>query len=197
VKARPPTARRGKLQPYSAISRLLAALLCLLAVVSAYAQGPPRAADEWQIKSAFLYNFTKFVEWPASSFAEPAQPIVIGILGEPQLAKQLQAVVASKIVNGRAIAVRTVRTAAEARQTQLLFVSAAEESRFTTIRPEILDSPVLTVGESASFSVTGAIGFVQDGAKLRFEINIDIAERAHLKISAQLQKLATTVRHSE
>jgi hypothetical protein len=93
--------------------------------------------------------------------------------------------------------VRTVRTLAEARATQLLFVSAAEESRYAAMRSELADSPVLTVGESPSFSVTGAIGFVQEGEKLRFEINVDIAERSHLKISSQLQKLAIAVRRAQ
>jgi hypothetical protein len=40
----------------------------------------------------------------------------------------------------------------------------------------------------------GVNGFVSDGEKLRFEINADRAERSRLKVSAQLQKLAITVR---
>jgi hypothetical protein len=155
------------------------------------------SADEWQIKSAFIYNFTKFVEWPEAALGASAQPIVIGVLGEKPLAQQLAAVVAGRNVNGRPIEVRPVRTAAEARATQLLFVAAAEESRYAAMRSELADSPVLTVGETPSFSVTGAIGFVQDGEKLRFEINVEIAERAHLKISSQLQKLAAAIRREQ
>jgi hypothetical protein len=174
------------------------AALCLLAMsrgVGADARTP--AADEWQIKSAFIYNFTKFVEWPEAALGGPTQPIVIGVLGEKPLAQQLAAVVAGRNVNGRPIEVRPVRTASEARATQLLFVTAAEESRYAAMRDELADSPVLTVGETPSFSVTGAIGFVQEGEKLRFEINVDIAERSHLKISSQLQKLAATVRRRQ
>ena len=174
------------------------AALCMLALSRA-AAGDARvpSADEWQIKSAFIYNFTKFVEWPPAAFDTASQPIVIGVLGEQSLAEQLAAVVAGRNVNGRSIEVRPVRTAAEARATQLLFVTAAQESRFAAMRSELTDSPVLTVGETPSFSVTGAIGFVQDGEKLRFEINVDIAERAHLKISSQLQKLAAAIRRGQ
>jgi hypothetical protein len=155
------------------------------------------AADEWQIKSAFIYNFTKFVEWPEAALGGPAQPIVIGVLGDKPLAEQLAALVAGRNVNGRSIEVKPVRTASEARTTQLLFVTAAAESRYAAMRDELADSPVLTVGETPSFSVTGAIGFVQEGEKLRFEINVDIAERSHLKISSQLQKLAAAVRRRQ
>jgi hypothetical protein len=174
------------------------AALCMLALSrAAAADARVPAADEWQIKSAFIYNFTKFVEWPEAALGAPSQPLVIGVLGEKPLAQQLAAVVAGRSVNGRSIEVRPVRTAAEARVTQLLFVAAAEESRYVSMRSELADSPVLTVGETPSFSVTGAIGFVQDGEKLRFEINVDIAERAHLKISSQLQKLAATIRREQ
>ena len=152
------------------------------------------SASEWQVKSAFIYNFTKFVEWPPEALAGPSQPIVIGVLGEPALAQQLTAVVAGRNVNGRQIEVRVVQTVAQARATQLLFVTAEEDKHYAAMRADLADSPILTIGESPSFSVMGTIGFVSDGEKLRFEINADIAERSRLKVSAQLQKLAIAVR---
>ncbi len=173
------------------------AALCAVAMCGSAAAGPRPVAGEWQIKSAFLYNFTRFVEWPEWALPAPAQPIVIGVLGDKELAQELGAIVAGRNVNGRSIEVRAVRTVAEARATQLLFVTAAEESRYAEMRSELADSPVLTVGESPAFSVTGAIGFVQEGEKLRFEINVDIAERSHLKISSQLQKLAIAIRRTQ
>jgi hypothetical protein len=173
------------------------AALCAVAMCGSAAAEPRPVAREWQIKSAFLYNFTRFVEWPDAALPAAAQPIVIGVLGEEKLAQQLGAIVAGRNVNGRSIEVRAVRTVVEARATQLLFVTAAEESRYAEMRGELADSPVLTVGESPAFSVTGAIGFVQEGEKLRFEINVDIAERSHLKISSQLQKLAIAIRRTQ
>jgi hypothetical protein len=173
------------------------AALCAVAMCGSAAAGPRPVAGEWQIKSAFLYNFTRFVEWPETALPAPALPIVIGVLGDRELAQELGAIVAGRNVNGRSIEVRAVRTVAEARATQLLFVTAAEESRYAAMRGELADSPVLTVGESPAFSVTGAIGFVQEGEKLRFEINVDIAERSHLKISSQLQKLAIAIRRTQ
>jgi hypothetical protein len=171
--------------------------LCALALPDAAAAGErATSAGEWQIKSAFLYNFTKFVEWPEAAPTGPPRPIVIGVLGDTALAQELAALVAGRNVNGKPIEVRAVRTAAEARSTQILFVSAEEDGRYISMRSELADSPVLTVGESPSFSVAGAIGFVQDGEKLRFEINMDIVERSHLKVSAQLQKLAVAVRRT-
>jgi len=154
---------------------------------------------EQQLKAAFLYNFTKFVEWPARSFASPHDPIVIGVLGHSPFAAALglalDQTVAGRSVNGRGVIVKRVDTAEEAAATHLLFVPTPDEAQFEQIRATIEASPVLTVGESSSFArLGGAINFVVEGDKVRFEISTAPAERAGLRISAQLQKLAKLVR---
>lgn len=155
------------------------------------------SAKEAQIMSAFLYNFTKFVEWPPDRFSSAAEPIVLGIFGDSFIEDELAAVVNGRKVNGRELLVRRVVTLAEVASAHVVFVGAAEESRFVDVRRGLKDGAVLTVGESAAFLEDGgAIRFVLEAKRLRFEINIAAAQRSHLKISSQLQKLATVV-HKE
>lgn len=152
---------------------------------------------EHQIKAAFLYNFTKYVEWPADSFADGDAPIVIAVLGRNPVGDELQKAVAGRRVNGRPIVVRTVATAAEARAAHLLFVPEAEEKHFVLLAPELGLAPILTVGESESFSkLGGAIHLVREADKVRFAINLEASEARRLKISAQLLKLAVVL-HSK
>jgi hypothetical protein len=159
------------------------------------ASGGP--AREYEIKAAFLYNFTKFIEWPAQSFADAGAPIVIGVLGDSPCAEALERLVKDRKVNGRAIVVRRVESAAEARTTHILFVGSRQEQQFARLEPEIGSLPVLTVGESQAFEAGGGIvNFVPQDDKVRFEINIGSADRAGLRVSAQLQKLATVIRRS-
>ena len=154
-------------------------------------------AREYEIKAAFLYNFTKFVDWPAQTFANANAPIVIGVLGDSPCAQALERLVKDRKVNGRTIVVRQIASAGEAKVTHMLFVGSAHEAQFAGLKPAIESLPVLTVGESPGFATLGgAVDFVPQGDKIRFEINIGVAERAGLKISAQLQKLATVVRRS-
>jgi len=154
-------------------------------------------ARECEIKAAFLYNFTKFVDWPARTFANADAPIVIGVLGDSPCAQELEHLIKDRKVNGRTIVMRRIASAEEAKVTQLLFVGFAQETQFAGLKAAIESLPVLTVGESPGFAtLAGAIDFVPQGDKIRFEINIGVAERAGLKISAQLQKLATVVRRS-
>lgn len=153
-----------------------------------------QAITESQIKAAFLYNFTKFIEWPVETFVDDGNPIVIGILGESPLTADLEAIVAGRTVNGRAILVKMVQSPSDIKATQMLFVREAQDEQFGALQTFIRDSAVLTVGESRTFAAAGgAILFVQLDGKLRFEINMTSAEAAHLKVSAELQKLAASI----
>lgn len=159
---------------------------CLLAGLAQEA-----APREFQIKAAFIYNFTKFVEWPAGSFSNATSPLVIGVCGKSPLREELQAVAQDHKVNGRSIEVRLIQTVAEAGTVHLLFVGSAEEGQAANILAAIQASAVLTVGESEKFtSAGGMIRFVREADKVRFRINVDAAGRAGLRISAQLRKLA-------
>jgi hypothetical protein len=167
----------------------------LLLAALGTARGTAEVVSESQIKAAFLYNFTRFVEWPEEGFAGKNAPIVIGVLGETSLSADLRTIVSGRKVNGRPIEVRDFDDPADAAGAQVLFVSADEDARLPELHAAIANGGVLTVGESAQFvAAGGAIAFVQQTGKLRFQINVAAAERSHVKISAELQKLAIVVR---
>lgn len=176
----------------------------LLVLMSVSAACPPVQAEtgdsvakEYQIKAAFLYNIPKFVEWPVTSFASSSDPIIIGVFGNSPFGDQLEIIVKDRKINGRGIVVKHLFNVEDVKMTHLLFISATDDKRFAAIKAVIQNSPVLTVGESTVFAdAGGAINFVLINDKVRFEINTAAAELAGLKISAQLQKLATTIRRT-
>lgn len=184
----------------NAAKRLQCVFLALLGLCSAGLCMAVRAdtvSKEYQVKAAFLYNMPKFVEWPPERFADAAAPIVIGVLGENPFGDQLAAIVKDRKINGRAVLVRSVQTLDEAKATHVLFIGERAEARFAAMWPTLELLPVLTVGESSTFiEAGGIIRFVPVDDKLRFEIDMSSAERAQLKISAQLQKLATGIRRN-
>lgn len=168
------------------------ALLALLALATAApAAGISR---EYQLKAGFLYNFTKFVEWPEACFP-PGAPLVLGVLGRNPFGDELEKAVAGRTAGGRAIVVRGVAGLEDARKVHLLFAPAGETAGAAELLQALRGLPVLTVGEADTFRAAGGmILFTVSHDKLRFEINIAAAQRAGLKVSAQLQKLATAVR---
>lgn len=152
-------------------------------------------SKEYQIKAAFIYNFTKFVEWPTASFPEATSPIVIGVLGANPFGNELQKTVENRRVNGREIVIRLVTTAADLESVHVLFISSSEAGRIPELLNPLRNRPVLTIAEKDSFIKEGGmIAFLFDGDKVRFAVNVDSAETAGLKVSAQLQKLAASVR---
>lgn len=152
-------------------------------------------AKEHQLKAAYIYNFTKFVEWPAQRSADPNSPLLIGVVGQGALHEEIAAVIKDRKVNGRPLAVRLIETPAAARSVHLLFLGASEDARLPGFLDALAGANVLTVGESDRFARQGGmINFLVEKEKLRFDINMVTAGRAGLNVSAQLQKLAKSVR---
>lgn len=150
-------------------------------------------SKEYQLKAAFLFNFTRFIEWPADRFTGEGSPIVIGVFGHNPFDVELENMVKGRTVNGRTLVVRSVATAEAARSVHLLFVPAGEENRLPLAAWQGL--AIVAVGESDAFAASGGtITFMTQGDKVRFNINLATAERDHVKISAQLLKLAAVVR---
>jgi hypothetical protein len=172
-------------------SLLLALLLTIITVGTARAA--VHVTKEYQLKAAFLYNFVKFVGWPDRRFATQESPIVIGVLGDNPFGTELQDLVKNRKIGARPIVVRHFLTAESANLSHLMFVSSGEVKRYVSIK-HLLDPAVLAVGESEAFARHGGgITFNLHEDKLRFSINMAAAERGDLKVSAQLQKLASSI----
>lgn len=155
---------------------------------------PPGIAKEHQLKAAFLYNFTKFVDWPPQRFEKPEAPIVIAVLGRNPFDDAVQELARDRKVNGRPVKFLRASVVGEAKSAHLVFIAEGEEPRFEREVAELNAAGVLTVGESARFAAAGgAITFVMENDRVRFVINLAAAQTAELRVSAQLQKLATRV----
>lgn len=156
---------------------------------------PAQVSKEYQLKAAFLFNFTKFVEWPAARFAGEAAPIVIAVVGRNPFGDELEKIVRDRTVNGRTLVIARFETAREALLVHAVFIAAGEEQLVEKQIGPLIDAGVLVVGESERLAALGgAVTFKAADDKVRFEINLATAERGGLKVSAQLLKLATAVR---
>lgn len=148
---------------------------------------PAPTADEYQVKAAFLYNFTRFVQWPWP----PAGPFVIAVVGDDRIAEALERVVRGKTAHGRAVVVRRLAPSDDPRGAHILFVTADSEARTADLRARALAAGVLTVGESPYFLREGGmIRFLVDDNRVRFQIDAAAAQAAGLRISSQLLSLA-------
>ena len=168
---------------------------CRFAFLALAAIGPIRAqspvAEEYSVKAAFLFNFAKFVEWPALAFKGPGDPIAICVLGQDPFGGALQDVVRGKTVANRTFVVRDISNAQEAIGCQIVFVSSSEQKRFRLLLDGLKGRSILTVGEGDDFTANGGIiNLKLKDARVRIEIDAGAADRAGLRISSKLLSLA-------
>ncbi len=152
------------------------------------------ASVEYQVKAAFLFNFAKFVEWPRQAFARTDSPLTICLAGDP-FDGAVDRIVQGEVLDGRLLRVRRLNPGDDLRSCQIIYVAPSEARRSEEMINAVMNAPVLTVGESDNFiNDGGMIRFVKTGGRIHFQINPDAAERASLKVSSRLLRLAEIVR---
>ena len=167
--------------------------LLSLALLGSLAIGPVRAQglNEYQVKAAFLYNFAKFIEWPADAFGSNSDPLIIGVIGDDPFGGALNQTISGKSISGRPLVVRHLRWGQDLRACHILYISSSEGRRIPQIIQSVKGGSVLTIGDTDHFNQQGGIiNFILEANKVRFEINVRGAEHARLRISSKLLALS-------
>jgi len=153
------------------------------------------ADDGDDVRSAFLYNVAKYVEWPDAKFASDDAPLVLGVIGEPALAESFASSLSTKRVGERAIEVRAIESADDARACHVVFGSRDQRSLARSLANDLRGEPVLSVAEYDRFArVGGMIAIEVAGGKVSFEVSRSETDRSGLKVSSKLLRLASAVR---
>lgn len=148
-------------------------------------------ATEAQVKSAYLFNFGKYVSWPQST----QQDFPICILGQDPLGNALDAIVAGEKIGNKPVEIRRIRDVQQALSCSVVFVSLSEESRLSSTLDFLRSTPTLTVSDIPHFAERGGmIQFVVDGNRIRFIVNLAATQHVGLGLSSELLKVAKLVR---
>lgn len=178
----------------TAVHRRLWALVAILAALPGpvYAQAP---TSDTAVKAAMLYNFTKFIEWPA---IDGGRPVTLCVVGRTAIADALVQSVRGKLIAGRTLSVTAMASDKTLSSCDVVFIDASETQRSAPALKTLRTQPVLTVSDGKNFARTDGISefYVEDG-RLRFVINTDAARRAGLQISSRLLGLAKIVRDGD
>jgi hypothetical protein len=174
---------------------MLAVGVCALSLGTGASAPPLRGYD---LKAALLLNLSRFVEWPATAFARPEAPFVIGILGDDPFGPSLDELVRPEKCGERVIRIERYRNVDAAQNCQILFVSSSEEAEFPRIFRVLRARPVVTVGDALDFDTRGGMIRFVDGAggRVQLRINHDAVQAAGLTMSAKLLRLAETTAKS-
>jgi hypothetical protein len=152
------------------------------------------AAEEYRVKAAFIFHFAQLVDWPPEKPTGADNSLVLCTLGDDPFEGVLEGTVAGKAIGNRIVRIRHLGEPQDMQACQVVFLGRAQSKRIPMLVSTLHNAPVLTVGESAGFlDAGGMIDFLLEDNKLRFEVNLDAAESADLKIGSRLLVLAQRV----
>jgi hypothetical protein len=190
---------------------LMVLVLALFVIpIMSEAKAETTASREYQVKAAFLYNFIMFVEWPAEKMADINDPIIVGIIGSDPFGDAFDPV-KDKKVKGKNVVIKRFKGIEELktggsdkskphpqieaiRECHVLFICSSEKTHLKEIISLIENDNVLTVSDVENFlDAGGIINFVMEEKKVQFEISVVSCEKANLKISSKLLRLAKRV----
>ena len=157
---------------------------------------PLRAeVTESELKAAYVYNFTKFVEWPTDAFNASPDSVTLCLMGAREPLFDALMELEGKPVKNRHLRVRSITRNENLKACQMLVAAESEAEHFETVIRRLEGVPVLTLNGSNRFlDAGGIIGLTTEGAKVRFDINLAAARRSNLVLSSNLLKLARNVR---
>jgi hypothetical protein len=175
------------------LGRLIVGATLLLATLQPWAHAAAEPG-EGAVKAAFVLNFMKFVEWPASTFPSAGAPVLLAVLGVDPVADSLPSL-HGRLVSGRQVVVRRISDLADLGESHALYVGASEQERLSEILRAVRARPTLLVADFEGFAARGGtIGFIRRDDRVGFEVNEESARRAGLQVSAKLLYLGKTVR---
>jgi hypothetical protein len=170
------------------IYRYLYSMVLLCSAMFLIAQTP--AVREYQIKAVFLFNFTQFVEWPASALPEQS-PLIIGILGENPFGGYLDETVSGEEVAGHPLVIQYYMHWQDIKTCHVLFINQNEAKKRQEIMTGLKGRSILTVRDAPDFmQLGGMISFYILNNKIQFQINPESIKASNLTISSKLLRLA-------
>lgn len=191
LKLRSPPAHR----PASGVSGWMLGAAALFLLMAPGPRARATVLSEYELKAAFLFNFARFVEWPAEVLPPANQPIVIGIVGTDPFGESLDAIVKGETIKGHRLVVRRCHAREEIEGCQVLYIGRSEAARLPVILARLKGRPILTVSDNDRFAFSGGIiGLVMEEGRVRIQINLDRARESQLVISAKLLRPALVIR---
>jgi len=166
------------------------ALACGLQLAAAQ---PQPAASAAEVKAAFLLKFAGFVEWPADTFRQPDDPLVIGIAGDDEIATHIEQLVAGRRIEGRPVVVQRLPDAGPFTGVHILLLGRRSDSRLRDLTAAAAGPILVVTQQPGALRLGSVINFSTEGGRVRFAVSLASADARNLKLSARLLAVAQSV----
>jgi hypothetical protein len=164
-------------------------LFSLLVSICLFGSPPSLKAQDERFKAIFIYNFTKYINWPVTQ-----GDFIINVLGNDGIIKEIGAIAAKKTVGSSKIDIVQVLSPAEINNCQILFITSSKMDLLSEVIPIAKRNNILVVTEKTNACKGGScINFLSRDGKLTFEISKINIETCGLQVSVDLLKLGILV----
>lgn len=149
------------------------------------------ATYEYDVKAVFLYNFTRYVQWPE---AVEAGDLTIVVLGESGIVEPLREIARKRATGQSPIVVRQCLEVGQIGRPRILFIARSAVPQIARVLEATRGTDILTVGEAEGLAARGvAVNFVERDGTIKFEMSERTLREARVQVSSQLLKLAILV----
>lgn len=170
---------------------LSVAMMAAGASLSGPASAQPPPPSQYDVQAVYLFDFAKFVRWPAAAGQES---INLCVAGQRQYADTLQKIVTGEAVDGRPLSVRTIARPEEEAGCGILFIGAVDQDRMDAMLAAGTGKPMLTVSDAPGFlDHGGMIQFLVLQNRVRFSVNLNAVRQSGLSLDSELLKVAVSV----
>jgi hypothetical protein len=169
--------------------RSIISLLAMLLAISHAAALSSDSPSEYELKAAFLYNFTLYIEWPSNH----SGPFRLCVYGENPFADHLDAL-HGKNIDDRIFEIHYRFAGQTLHDCQLVFVAQSARGQIAEIVTDLRSHPVLTVSDIPDAVHHGImLGLFEKNERIAFKVNLRVARQQGLTMSSKLLRLATEV----
>jgi uncharacterized protein DUF4154 len=171
--------------------KLAVSAIALVLAISPAGSAAHVDATEYGLKSVFLYQFCRFMEWPNSAFSSPSDPLIIGVIGNDPFGSLLNEAVEGETYHGRPIRIEHYGAPRDIKRCHILFVSRSEGDQLDQILSSVAGKNIVTVGETDRFlDHGGMIALTADRNKVHVRVNQSSLRAANVDVSSKLLRVA-------
>ena len=154
----------------------------------------PDVAEEAnaKIKAMYIYNFTKYIEWP-ETYKEGN--FVIGFLGSNvALLTELSNMSSTKKVGSQSIQIKNITSVENADKFNIIYILTDNSTQLAEVLSKVKGKSTLIVTDKPGLAKQGSgINFVIVENKQKIELNKANIEKYKLKVAGKLVEIALTV----
>lgn len=153
--------------------------------------------SEYEVKAAYIFNFAKFIEWPADYIE--GDTLYLCVYKNDPFGIILEKTMIGRKANGKDWKIKRISNLNEAGECHFLIVSGIKQHEAMQVLKNIGSRPIVTIGDELNnfCTIGGVINFLPQYSERQFEINKDVANDIGIKISPKLLLLAKIISTKE